>query len=92
MRHWERTKLAILCGGCGQHLAKDTPIQVIELPGVKRKYFRGECCADTSVPNDVPPAISDRELLEKRVESIRGIARRIVAQGLGRQYLPHPDD
>lgn len=80
MRHWERTKLALLCGGCGKTLPKESPIQVIELAAVKRKKFRGECCADMAAPDDLPDAPSSSVELAARVESIRAIGRRVTAE------------
>lgn len=87
MRHWERTKLALLCGGCGIHLPKNSPIQVIELEGVKKKKFRGPCCATEATPDDLPDAPTDAQLLVKHVESIKTIGHRVV-----RTYLPHAND
>lgn len=87
MRHWEITNLVLLCGGCGKQLEKRSPIQVIDFSGVKRKKFRGPCCATEVVPEEFYEPPTDKELLVSRVESLKSIGRRVV-----REYLPHPND
>ncbi len=77
----------MLCGGCAASLPKKTPIQVIELGGVKRKHFRGPCCADSAPPAEIDEGPTDRELIEERVESIKSIGARVI-----HEWLPHPDD
>lgn len=83
------TNLPLLCGGCAKQLEKHTPIQVIDFAGVKRKKFRGPCCATEEVPTEfyVPP--TDKEALASRVESIKSIGARVI---LSDRWLPHPND
>lgn len=76
----------MLCGGCGVQLEKDSPIQVIELDLVKKKKFRGPCCANGPVPDDLPDAPSDSVLLANRVESIRAMALKVLTV-VGREHL-----
>lgn len=77
-RHWEITKIEMLCGGCAKYLEKKTPVQVIDLVGVKRKHFRGPCCAEGEPPEDISEGPTDREILAERVESIKSISQRVT--------------
>lgn len=87
-RHWEVAKIEILCGGCAKYLDKKTPLQVIEFPGVKRKHFRGPCCAEGEPPEEIRE-ITDREILAERVESIRTIGQRVIAAA---EWMPYKEN
>lgn len=79
-RHWEIAKIELLCGGCAKYLDKKTPIQVIEFVGVKKKHFRGPCCAEGDAPAEISEGPSDRDILVTRVESIRSIGQRVMSE------------
>lgn len=53
MRTWLRLSHRERCGRCGQNLPEGTSAQEILLHGVKRKHYRGECCAGAAPP-DLP--------------------------------------
>ena len=53
MTQWYRLAVDVRCGLCGQPLAAGHPVKVLQVPGVKRPKFRGECC-EGQAPADVP--------------------------------------
>lgn len=58
MRTWTRAAVTTLCGGrCGGTVNVGDPVQLVEVPGMRRKLIRCEQCADSQVPPDLPEAI-----------------------------------
>lgn len=49
MRHWERARIVEPCGGCGNPVKVDAPIQVITLVNVTKRRIRCEGCASEPV-------------------------------------------
>lgn len=59
MREWRRVSVITMCGGCGNIVPAETPMQIIKIPGVKREKVRcSECVGDA--PPDLPARIVTR--------------------------------
>ena len=94
MRTWVTLPLAERCGQCGTEIPAGFAAVQIELSGVKRKRYRGECCAGAAPPN--LPAQIERAALPKldlsRLEALMPTRTRGALKAMAREYLPHPND
>jgi hypothetical protein len=45
MTQWVRLPIDVRCGRCGLLVAAQRPVQMMTMPGLKRRFYRGECCA-----------------------------------------------
>jgi hypothetical protein len=56
LTEWGYTEIEGHCGGCNALLAIGDPIQLVEIPGLKRRLVRCEECAGPA-PADLPPFV-----------------------------------
>ncbi len=72
MRAWERVTYSERCGGCGNLLVADSPMQTISRHGLQRKLIRCVLCADGEPPSDLP--IRERHVeLTDQVERMKAL-------------------
>ena len=94
MRTWVTVPLAERCGQCGAEIPMGFAAVQIELPGVKRKRYRGECCAGAAPPN--LPAHLERAALPPldltRLSALVPERTRGALKAAAREYLPYPND
>lgn len=50
---WSRLSVDVRCGLCGETVPTGKPVKVLQVGGVKRPKFRGECC-EGQAPANVP--------------------------------------
>ncbi len=93
MRTWIRLTHRERCGTCRAELSEGTAAQAIELRGVKRKLYRGECCAGDAPPNlpeqpklALPPMIDPA-----RLDAIAPNRTRGDLKAMTREYFPYKD-
>jgi len=82
------------CGYCGATIPEGSAAQQIELRGVKRKKYRGECCAGHAPPNlPAEPMLAPMPKLDlSRIQALIPERRRGALREMAKEYLPHPDD
>ncbi len=94
MREWGFVQVPERCGGCGELIPAGTAAQKIELHGVKKARYRGECCAGAAPPN-LPASPVHRSLAPldlSRLDALIPNRTRGALKSMAREYLPHPDD
>ncbi len=94
MRTWVFLEVEERCGLCGEQLPRGSAAQSVELHGVKRKRYRGECCAGAAPPN-LPASPVHRSLAPldlSRLDALMPIRTRGALKSMAKEYLPHPDD
>lgn len=65
-----RSPVTQKCGGCARGMIHEgAPMLVIELPHVKRKLLRGECCA-----GDAPPSLPLEERRHQSTKPMRHVS------------------
>ncbi len=94
MREWGFVQVAEKCGGCNAIIPAGSAAQRIDLRGVKRPKYRGECCAGAAPPN-LPASPVHRSLAPldlSRLDALIPNRTRGALKSMAREYLPHPDD
>ena len=94
MRSWVFVPVVERCGMCGELIPEGSAAQEILLHGVKRKRYRGECCAGAAPPN-LPASPVHRSLAPldlSRLDALMPNRTRGALKSMAREYLPHPDD
>lgn len=94
MRTWIFLRHPERCGRCGAQIPQGMAAQEIELRGVKRKKYRGECCAGPAPPQlpEAPVLAPVPKLDLSRIEALIPARTRGALKSMAREYLPHPDD
>lgn len=94
MRSWVFVKSQERCGACGELIPEGSAAQEIVLHGVKRKRYRGECCAGAAPPTlPASPVLAALPKLDlSRIEALIPTRTRGALKTMAREYLPHPDD
>ena len=71
MRTWARARRRVTCGGCGEPIYPQQPVQEIRVAAVRRTLLRCLQCAGEPVPADLPvaPLVQPRKSLG--VQSMR---------------------
>lgn len=94
MRAWGFVRYLEHCGGCGQTIPAGSAAQEINLHGVTRKRYRGECCAGNAPPNiPVNPVLASIPKLDlSRLSALGPDRTRGALKTMAREYLPHPND
>lgn len=94
MRTWVFVKVRERCGKCGATIPEGSAAHLVELRGVKRRIYRGECCAGAAPPNlPTEPVFAPMPKLDlSRLEALIPERTRGALKSMAREYLPHPDD
>lgn len=94
MRKWQRAERDLYCGRCGAKVPRGEPIQRIDLQGMTRGLYRGQCCAGEAPPDLHALPVRDftnrepfADLRKIDITRTRGGLRSMASQ-----YLPHPND
>lgn len=90
MRQWVFVAVAERCGFCGQDIPRGSAAQQILLTGVKRKRYRGECCAGAAPPNlPASPVLAAPVKLDlSRIEALIPNRTRGALKSMAREHLP----
>ncbi len=90
MRTWVFTEVTERCGLCGSDIPRGSAAQSIELHGVKRKRYRGECCAGAAPPNlPASPVFSKPMKLDlSRIEALIPNRTRGALKSMAREHIP----
>lgn len=90
MRTWVFVRSAEKCGGCGAQIPAGTAAQQIELRGVMKKKYRGECCAGHAPPNlpEAPVLAPFPKLDLSRIEALIPNRTRGALKSMAREHLP----
>jgi hypothetical protein len=90
LRQWVFVKSQERCGACGELIPEGTAAQEILLHGVKRKRYRGECCAGAAPPNlPASPVLSPVLKLDlSRIEALIPNRTRGALKSMAREHLP----
>ncbi len=97
MTTWTWLKIAERCGYCGQEIPEGCAALMIEIHGVTRRRYRGECCGGQAPPS--MPSRPELASIEQRISQIamQPIQSAIPARTRGslkqmaREYLPYKD-
>ena len=94
MRHWVFVPNPERCGRCGELIPPGAAAQEIVLHGVRRKRYRGECCAGAAPPNlPASPVLAAPQKLDvSRLDALMPTRTRGAMKAMAKEYLPHPDD
>lgn len=90
MRTWVVLRVAEKCGACGNTIPDGFAAIQIELRGVKRKLYRGECCAGAAPPNlPAQPVLQSLPKLDlSRLDALVPERKRGALKEMARDYLP----
>ncbi len=101
MRVWGFVSVREWCGFCGATIPEGAAAQEIQLRGVKRKRYRGECCAGDAPEFPAVPVLATvpkldlsriAALIPNRTRgALKSMAREHV-EPVRAEYLPHADD
>lgn len=89
-RTWTRTQTATLCGYCHAYLPTGRPVQLWQVPGVKRPTVRCEACADGPAPPDLPAVILAGRTTKRMTHLSRALPADFKMAQAGRE--PGEDD
>lgn len=90
MRIWIFVKSQERCGGCSQLIPAGSAAQEIHLHGVKRKKYRGECCAGNAPPElPAAPVLEPQPKLDlARLAALIPSRTRGALKAMAREHLP----
>ncbi len=90
MRAWGFVQVPERCGLCGAEIPVGSAAQEIELRGVKRKRYRGKCCAGAAPPN-LPASPVHRSLAPldlSRLDALIPNRTRGALKAMAHEHLP----
>ena len=94
MISWSRANVDTLCGYCGNVVAKDGPLQIRQVPNVKRDLVRGQCCAGPAPP-DLPVRVERSFPVMGGFDSIASAIPKRTRGGLKdmvrKEWVPYAD-
>ena len=99
---WERVAYLEHCGSCGRELTVDEPVQTITRYGLRRKLFRGTCCADGPAPANLPARPKPIELTDQihRMKTLstampprtRGALKQMAQDTARPEWMPYKEN
>lgn len=99
MRTWQRAERDRFCGTCRAEVFRGDPILRVDVQGMTRGLFRGECCAGQAPPDlprlierEAPHITAARDTAFKSIQQIPITRTRGALKTMAREYLPHPND
>ena len=89
LREWGFVQVQERCGFCGSDIPEGSAAQQVDLRGVKRKRYRGECCAGAAPPNlpASPVFAAPMKLDLSRIEALIPNRTRGALKSMAREHL-----